>query len=76
MEAMVGVVVTGIVGVILRKTPAAAAIAGPVMAAYAAKDAVAWVKHHTEHGRVVRIYTLHELFPQIRTGQIAGAAAR
>lgn len=76
MEAMIGVVVTGIVGVLLRKKPAAASVVAPVMAAYVAKDAVAWVKHHTEHGRTVRIYTLHELFPQIREGQIAGAGAR
>ncbi len=66
MEATVGVVVGLIVGVILRNSPKTAATVSPVVGDYIAKDVTAWVKHHLEHGRIVRVYTLHEVFPQIR----------
>lgn len=41
MEAMVGVVVTGIIGVMLRKKPAPAAVVAPVMATYGALSVIA-----------------------------------
>ena len=64
LSATVGLAIGLVVQVITRNAKLSSAI-GTVATAYAAPDVASWIKHHIEHGRIVRVYTIGELFPGI-----------
>lgn len=60
-RAVVGLIAAAIVGAVTRNAKLTAWLA-PVMAALVQADTVRWINHQIEHGRIVRIYTIRELF--------------
>jgi hypothetical protein len=77
-EAAIGLAVGACV-IALTKSASAEKYVGPIVTAFVAKDAAAWVKHHLDHGSEVKMYTLGELFPSIgheaKDGWAVAAAA-
>ena len=70
LTASVGLAIGLVVQIITRNAKLSSAI-GTVATAYAAPDIASWIKHHLEHRRIVRVYTIAELFPGIENSSQA-----